>query len=483
MDLPKHVKLELDLIRNRFDGEPLDLMRRLVYEPQSLSDEDTVRANLYFSEAFSGRVAVAPLLPLCALTVPVSYTPGVAKPCVEIAHDLEQAVRFTNKGNAIAVLSNGSRPLGLGDLLAETCSPDPARPIMEGKCALFGLGGVYAWPIMTPAESVDDYIRLYELGIASSFSGVNLEDIRKPLCFEVEEALLGAFPGQTIMHDDQWGTAVVAVAMAYNAIELLGMDPEEASIVVDGSGAAGYATARLLIEAGFGEVISTDRKGIITSDYNGNEIQKKWLSKNSNPKQKHGTRYDAAGANIYINTTTIGEIDLEILVGGMADRCVLVDMRNPKPAFEYEQVLGPHTPEKVKAKVKAYGSGKGYFLPSGEHVNMINNSLGFPHIFRGALSKGAAITPVEGGVRNFDVLIAAAKALAQYQRDQGLDEHHLLPEPLDLDAGLAVATAVYNTGISVRPPLEELGSMQARYPIIKARLAEQEAVLDYFLRA
>ncbi|WP_239443055.1 NAD(P)-dependent malic enzyme [Gordonibacter sp. An230] len=345
----------------------------------------------------------------------LAYTPGVAEPCRAIAADPKAAYDYTMKANTVAVVSDGSAVLGLGDI-----GPLAALPVMEGKCALFkAFGGVNAVPVCLDTKDVDEIVETV-IRIAPAFGGINLEDISAPRCFEVERRLVEALD-IPVFHDDQHGTAIVVLSGVINALRLTGKRKEECRVVVNGAGSAGIAIAKLLSSYGFGHLVLVDRCGIINSRSEGiNEAQRAMLAV-TNPDDAEGGLADAlAGADVFVGVSAPGIVDAS-MVRSMNDDAVVFAMANPEPEIY---------PDAAKAAgARVVGTGRSDF------PNQINNVVAFPGIFKGAL---------EGRARRIteEMKLAAAQALADLVSDEELSEDFIMPEPFDPRAVERVAKAV-----------------------------------------
>lgn len=345
----------------------------------------------------------------------IAYTPGVAQPCLEIKKDVNLSYELTGRWNTVAVITDGTAVLGLGDI-----GPEAGMPVMEGKCVLFKeFGGVDAIPLCVRSKEVDKIVDTVAL-LAGSFGGVNLEDISSPRCFEIEKRLkeICDIP---IFHDDQHGTAVVTLAALINALKLVGKDIKNIKAVVSGAGAAGIAIVKLLMSMGLENVIMCDSKGII---YKGrdrlNEITTQ-MAEVTNKELVKGTLADAMkGADVFIGVSAPG-IVTEDMVRSMAENPILLPMANPVPEIMPELAL--------KAGAAVVGTGRSDF------PNQINNVLAFPAIFRGALD-------VRASDINDEMKTAAALALAGLISDEELSPEYIIPKPFDPRVREAVATAV-----------------------------------------
>ncbi|MDD2355739.1 MAG: NADP-dependent malic enzyme [Lachnospiraceae bacterium] len=345
----------------------------------------------------------------------LAYTPGVAEPCKVIANDKSAAYKYTIKQNTIAVVSDGSAVLGLGNI-----GRDAAMPVMEGKEVLFKeFGGVNAFPICIATQDVDEIVKTVQM-LEPTFGGINLEDISAPRCFEVERRLRETM-NIPVFHDDQHGTAIIVLAGIINALKLIGKKKEDCRIVVNGSGAAGIAISKLLLSYGFKTLTLCDSKGIISSKSERLNWIKKEMLEVTNLEDKSGSLADAlVGADIFIGVSAPGVVTKQ-MVGTMNRDAIIFAMANPVPEIY---------PDEAKAGgACVIGTGRSDF------PNQVNNVLVFPGIFKGAL---------EGHARQIteDMKLAAAKALASLVPDDKLDEDFILPEPFDKRCAEAVSKAV-----------------------------------------
>lgn len=347
----------------------------------------------------------------------VAYTPGVAEPCLEISKDVDLSYKYTRRSNLVAVVTDGTAVLGLGDI-----GPEAGMPVMEGKCALFkAFGDVDAFPLCIRSKDVDTIVNTVKL-LAGSFGGVNLEDISAPRCFEIEKRLKeDPEVDIPIFHDDQHGTAVITLAGLTNALKLVGKNIEDISVVVNGAGAAATAITKLLISRGLKDVVLCDRTGAI---YQGREklnSAKEEIAAITNQKMKKGSLKDViVGADVFIGVSAPGVLTAD-MVATMAKDPIVFACANPTP-----EILPD---EAKKAGVAVMATGRSDF------PNQVNNVLAFPGIFRGALD-------VRASDINDAMKIAAANAIAGIVSDEELNAEYILPDAFDPRVGKAVAAAV-----------------------------------------
>ena len=350
----------------------------------------------------------------------VAYTPGVAEPCVEIQKDESLAYEYTRKGNLVAVITNGTAVLGLGDI-----GPAAGMPVMEGKCALFKeFAGVDAFPICVDSKDPDELVNvIYK--ISKSFGGINLEDIGAPTCFEVERRLkeMCDIP---VFHDDQHGTAIVVSAALLNAAKLKGKDPSELKVVLNGAGAAGISIAKLLIDIGFTNMTLCDIFGTIYEGGPANTDAQREMAKITNKEKLAGTLADAMkGADVFVGVSKGNLVNAE-MVKSMNENPVILAMANPTPEIMPDVAL--------EAGAYIVGTGRSDF------PNQINNVLVFPGIFKGALAvRSSAITE--------SMKIAAAKAIASVVSDEELNPEYIIPDVFDPRVADVVAKAVSDEAI------------------------------------
>ncbi len=371
---------------------------------------------LKMHEEWNGKIEVnlRPTLETMA-DLAVAYTPGVAEPCLKISEDTDLSYKYTRRGNLVAVITDGTAVLGLGDI-----GPEAGMPVMEGKCALFkSFGDVDAIPLCVRSKDVDEIVKTVSL-IAGSFGGVNLEDISAPRCFEIERRLkeICDIP---IFHDDQHGTAVVVLAAMLNALKLTGKNIGDIRVVTSGAGAAGIAIIKLLIKMGLKDVVMCDRKGAIYEGREGLNSEKEEMAKITNRLMRKGTLADVlAGADVFIGVSAPGTVTPE-MVKSMAKDPILFPMANPTPE------IMPDLAKEAGAAV--VGTGRSDF------PNQINNVLAFPGIFRGALD-------VRASDINDEMKIAAAYAIADFVKPEELTPEYIIPSALDRNVAKAVASAV-----------------------------------------
>ena len=345
----------------------------------------------------------------------VCYTPGVAEPCIKISEDVDLSYKYTRRHNMVAVVTDGSAVLGLGDI-----GPEAGMPVMEGKCCLFkAFGDVDAFPLCVRTKDVDEIVKTVSL-LAGSFGGVNLEDISAPRCFEIERKLKECCD-IPIFHDDQHGTAVVTMAAMINALKVVGKKIDEIKVVTSGAGAAGIAIIKLLISMGLKNVIMCDRKGAIYKGREGLNKEKEEMAEISNRNMEKGSLADVIkGADVFIGVSAPGTVTPE-MIKTMAPDPILFPMANPTPEI---------MPEEAKAAGAAViGTGRSDF------PNQINNVLAFPGIFRGALD-------VRASDINDEMKVAAAYAIANIITDEERNAEYIIPNPFDKRVAKAVAEAV-----------------------------------------
>ncbi len=377
---------------------------------------DYAKESLKKHYEWKGKIEVVSTVPVKDKTdMSLAYTPGVAEPCLAIEKDIEQSYELTRRWNLVAVISDGTAVLGLGDI-----GPEASMPVMEGKCVLFkSFGDVDAFPLCVKTKDVDEIVEtVYQ--ISGSFGGVNLEDIAAPRCFEIEKKLKERCD-IPIFHDDQHGTAVVTAAAMINALKLTNKKIEDLTCAVAGAGAAGVACTKLLMSMGLKNVILCDRQGAIFEGREGLNESKEELAQISNRAMVKGSLADAMkGTDVFIGVSGPGVVTQD-MVRSMNDSPIIFAMSNPTPEI---------MPELAKeAGAAIIGTGRSDF------PNQINNVLAFPGIFRGALDARASDI-------NDEMKIAAAYAIADLVDESELSADYILPKAFDLRVGPAVAKAV-----------------------------------------
>ncbi len=410
--------LEREMVVNCSSTDHMDEMAKVVAEV------DGVRLLEHYDRTFrmheGGKIEVLPLCPVGdADDLSMAYSPGVARICRAIHDDPSAADTHTIRKNTVAIVSDGTAVLGLGDI-----GPKAAMPVMEGKALLFKeFGGVDAFPICldveTPAELIETVVRL-----APTFGGVNLEDIKAPGAFEIEAELKRQLD-IPIFHDDQHGTAVVTLAGLRNALKVVDKDITEVSIVMSGLGAAGVAVGKMLNQAGAGQIIGADRNGAVYSGREALTSGKQWFADNTNPDKIQGTLKEVLrGADVFIGLSGPDLLDAED-IKTMADGPIIFAMANPDPEI---------MPEKVQGIASVVATGRS------DYPNQINNVLAFPGIFRGALDTMAS--DITGGMN-----VAAADAIAASVTDDQLSADFIMPSVFDKSVPLRVADAVAHAAI------------------------------------
>lgn len=350
----------------------------------------------------------------------VAYTPGVAEPCLAIQKNPELSYKLTRRHNLVAVITDGTAVLGLGDI-----GPEAGMPVMEGKCVLFKeFGGVDAIPLCVRSKDPDEIVKAISL-FAGSFGGINLEDIGAPRCFEIEEKLKKCCD-IPIFHDDQHGTAVVVLSGIRNALKITGKKPEDCVVAMSGAGAAGTAIAKLLLRAGFKDITLCNIDGTITSDEHYSDESLNELASITNPNKKSGKLADIVkGADIFIGVSA-PNILTEEMIKSMNQDPIIFAMANPVP-----EVM-PDIAKKAGAKIIATGRS--------DYPNQINNVLAFPGIFRGALDVRAADI-------NDDMKLAAADAISALVTEEDLKNGIIIPSPFNKDIAPKIAKAVADAAV------------------------------------
>ena len=377
---------------------------------------DVYEKSLQLHEQWAGKMSTEPKCPVKSREdLSLAYTPGVAEPCRKIAANPEEVYRYTQKGNTIAVVSDGSAVLGLGNIGAAA-----AMPVMEGKAVLFkSFGDVNAVPICLDTQDVDEIVDTV-IRIAPAFGGINLEDISAPRCFEIEKRLNDALD-IPVFHDDQHGTAIVVLSGIINGLRVTGKHKEDCKVVVNGAGSAGIAITRLLLTYGFKHVTMCDRNGILHKDYEGLNWMQQEMLKVTNLDNQIGTLADALkGADIFVGVSAPGIVSAE-MVQSMNKDSILFAMANPTPEI---------MPDIAKAAgARIVGTGRSDF------PNQVNNVVAFPGIFKGALEGRASIITEE-------MKLAAAEAIASLVSDEELNDDFIMPEAFDPRVADVVSEAV-----------------------------------------
>ena len=357
----------------------------------------------------------------------MAYTPGVARVCQAIADDPKQAFDLTIKRNAIAVVSDGTAVLGLGDV-----GPEAAAPVMEGKSMLFKeLADVDAFPICLDTTETEEIITTVK-NIAPIFGGINLEDISSPRCFEIEERLQQELD-VPVFHDDQHGTAVVILAALINALKIVGKEMEDLKVVVNGVGASGSACVKILLSAGVKNIIGCDSNGIVHPGSEDLAPIERWVAENTNPEGLTGELSDAiVGADLFLGLSVPDVLTPQHL-DSMAEDPIIFAMANPDPEIAPEEAEG-------RARIMATGRS--------DYPNQINNTLCFPGIFRGALDSRAR-------KMNEEMMLAAARALAKVIPEEDLSEDYVIPGVFDERIVPTMAEAARESGVARRPPEEK----------------------------
>jgi malate dehydrogenase (oxaloacetate-decarboxylating) len=375
---------------------------------------------LTLHEAFQGKLEVTSKKKLTPTNLGLLYTPGVAEPCKKIAENIEDVYRYTNKGNFVAVISNGTAVLGLGDI-----GPEAGMPVMEGKSILFkAMANLDAFPICIKAQSADDIVRIVE-ALEPTFGGINLEDIAAPICFEAETRLKKSM-NIPVFHDDQHGTAIVVLAGLTNALRLIGKKIENVKAVINGSGAAGTAIGNILLDANIGDLVMCDKQGILDPEDETLNPFMLDIARRTNKTRQKGQLADAIkGADIFIGVSQPNLVSPE-MVQSMNSDAIVFALANPV------MEINPVVAKQAGARVVASGSSN--------YPNQVNNLLAFPGILRGAMD-------VKARDINEAMKQAAAKAIADIIKPEELREDYVIPNPFDIRVVPAVAQAVAQAAI------------------------------------
>ena len=383
---------------------------------------DYYKKALELHEKYKGKIDIKCDMPLNNREdLAVAYTPGVAQPCLEIAKDPENAYKYTSKGHLVAIVTDGSAVLGLGNIGGMA-----GMPVMEGKAALFKrFGGVDGFPICLSTQNTEEIIAAVR-AIAPTFGGINLEDISAPRCFEIEERLERELD-IPVFHDDQHGTAIVVTAALINALKIVGKEMKDIKVALSGPGAAGTAIIKMLQYCGVKNIVACDSRGIIFRGREGLDAHKTLLAQTTNPENASGSLADAVrGADVFVGVSAPGILTAE-MVKTMAEKPVIFAMANPVPEIGYEEALA--------AGAAVVGTGRSDF------PNQINNVLAFPGIFRGALDCGACEI-------NYDMKTAAAAAIAELVLPEQLSPEYIIPDPFDPRVAENVARRVAEAAVA-----------------------------------
>ncbi|MBQ1624895.1 MAG: NAD-dependent malic enzyme [Erysipelotrichaceae bacterium] len=377
---------------------------------------DYMKESLACHKEWKGKIEVVSRVPVDSKeALSLAYTPGVAKPCLEIEKDPDLSYELTRRHNLCAVITDGTAVLGLGDI-----GPEAGMPVMEGKCVLFkSFGNVDAFPLCIRSKDVDEIVNTVYL-ISGSFGGVNLEDISSPRCFEIERKLKEKCD-IPIFHDDQHGTAIITLAGLTNALKIVGKKKEDVRIVTSGAGAAAISIVKLLLSAGYRHITMCDRKGAIYEGREGLNWIKEEMAISTNKEKKKGLLKDVIkGADIFIGVSAPDTLTKE-MVASMNKDAIVFACANPTPEI---------MPEEAKA-----GGARIVATGRSDYPNQVNNVLAFPGVFRGTFD-------VRASDINEAMKLAAAKALSDLVSDEELNEEYILPKAFDPRVGKAVAAAV-----------------------------------------
>ena len=377
---------------------------------------DYMKESLACHKEWKGKIEVVSRVPVDSKeALSLAYTPGVAKPCLEIEKDPDLSYELTRRHNLCAVITDGTAVLGLGDI-----GPEAGMPVMEGKCVLFkSFGNVDAFPLCIRSKDVDEIVNTVYL-ISGSFGGVNLEDISSPRCFEIERKLKEKCD-IPIFHDDQHGTAIITLAGLTNALKIVGKKKEDVRIVTSGAGAAAISIVKLLLSAGYRHITMCDRKGAIYEGREGLNWIKEEMALSTNKEKKKGLLKDVIkGADIFIGVSAPDTLTKE-MVSSMNKDAIVFACANPTPEI---------MPEEAKA-----GGARIVATGRSDYPNQVNNVLAFPGVFRGTFD-------VRASDINEAMKLAAAKALSDLVSDEELNEEYILPKAFDPRVGKAVAAAV-----------------------------------------
>jgi len=405
--------LVLDVTANAWDGDHAERINAAVDALEGIEVHRS--SDRTFLLHLKGKLEVRSTVPLKTRDdLSMAYTPGVARVCLAIADDPEDTRRLTIKGNTVAIVSDGSAVLGLGDI-----GPEAAMPVMEGKAVLFKrFAGIDAWPVCINASTADEIVAVVE-AIAPVYGGINLEDIAAPKCFEVEERLKASLQ-IPVFHDDQHGTAIVVLAALHNALRIVGKELSQLTVAMSGAGAAGVAIAKLLLREGVADILVSDRSGILDGERRELNGSKAWLAANTNHQQRTGTLRDAVrGADVFVGVSGPNVLD-PADIGTMATDPIVFALANPDPEVD---------PAGAGEYAAVVATGRS------DYPNQINNVLAFPGVFRGALDARARFITEE-------MKVAAARALADVIEPDQLRATYIIPSPFDERVASTVAAAV-----------------------------------------
>ena len=409
----RHDRLVVDLTCSAVDGEHAEQLVDALKEVPGVSVHKV--SDRTFLLHIGGKIGVEPTVPLRTRDdLSMAYTPGVGRVSLALAEHPEDVPRLTIKGNSVAVVTDGSAVLGLGNI-----GPGAALPVMEGKAALFKrFADIDAWPICLDTHDTDEIVRAVEL-IAPGFGGINLEDIAAPQCFEIEARLRKSLD-IPVFHDDQHGTAIVVLAALTNALRCVGKALPDARIVVAGAGAAGTAIVTLLLAAGAHDIVVWDKEGLLSGDDTSLPPAKLSLAQKTNPRKVTGSLRDGLqGADVFIGVSAGGVLDPD-WIDEMAKKQIVFALANPDPEVDVAE---------ASRRAAVVASGRS------DYPNQINNVLAFPGVFRGLLDARAKQVTI-------DMLLRAANAIAGVVTDEQLNPNYIIPSVFDSGVATAVATAI-----------------------------------------
>jgi malate dehydrogenase (oxaloacetate-decarboxylating) len=404
-----------------FPMKPCIIVPKIPYDDEEVPELNYMEESLRLHGEWQGKIEVVSRVPVKNKDdLSLAYTPGVAQPCLEIQKDYDKSFTLTRRHNLVAVITDGTAVLGLGDI-----GPEAGMPVMEGKCVLFkSFGGVDAFPLCIKSKDVDTIVNTVYL-ISGSFGGINLEDIASPRCFEIERKLKEKCD-IPIFHDDQHGTAIITLAALTNALKVVGKKKEDVKVVTSGAGAAAISIVKLLLSAGFRNIIMTDRQGVIYEGRDGLNWIKEEMAKETNSEKISGSLADAIkGADVFIGVSAPNTLSKE-MVSTMNKDAIVFACANPTPEI---------MPEDAKAAgARVVASGRS------DYPNQVNNVLAFPGVFRGTFD-------VRASDINEEMKMAAAQALSSLVSDEELSDEYIIPKPFDPRVANAVAKAVAEAAI------------------------------------